>query len=240
MATYTKGYRIIGILGGMGPQASCELYRLINDISVRTYGAKRNSDFPHLLINSLPVPDLIADAQGQEGTVGLVRDGARNLCRAGATDLMMACNTMHAFAEDITKPINCRFHSIVDIVIDALKRKEINNIYVLSTRTTMKSFLYQTALEKAGIRYHLPSEEMQESTVQNILNCIAGSFSSAEEEKYMLKVINEAKKEAKTEAVLLACTELPLILKRDFPRDIRKISSLEEMARKICSIHFTP
>ncbi|MDD3028854.1 MAG: amino acid racemase [Alphaproteobacteria bacterium] len=221
----------------MGPQASCELYRLINLISIQEFHATKNSDFPHVLINSIPVSDLISDTQKRDDTVRLVNKGAQALCRAGATDLMLACNTMHAFSDEITKNVKCRFHSMIDIVIRALKKKKIRKALILSTRTTIKTNLYQDALDKAGIGYCLPEKKLLDISVRNILKFISGKFTPDDERKYIQLVIKEAKKHPDIDTILLACTEMPLIVSKIIP-NYNKISSLEETARAACNLYF--
>lgn len=229
--------KIIGILGGMGPQASCELYRLINSISIQEFQATKNSDFPHVLINSIPVPDLISDTQKRDDTVGLVNEGARALCKAGATDLVLACNTMHAFSDEIMKNVKCRFHSMIDIVIGTLKKNKVCKVLILSTRTTINTNLYQNALDKVGIGYCLPEKELLDLSVRNILKFISGKFTPDDERKYVQLVIKEAKKHPDIDAVLLACTEMPLIVSKIIP-NYNKISTLEETARAVCNLYF--
>ena len=52
--------KIIGILGGMGPEASGYLYKLLIDLSIKHFNARHNDDFPEVIIHSIPVPDFIS------------------------------------------------------------------------------------------------------------------------------------------------------------------------------------
>jgi len=53
--------KIIGIIRGMGPQASCELYRLLIEGARHRYGSKNNDEYPEILIDSVPVPDFLSE-----------------------------------------------------------------------------------------------------------------------------------------------------------------------------------
>jgi aspartate racemase len=227
----------IGILGGMGPQASCELYRLINSISVENYRAERNSDFPHLLINNLPVPDLISSTGSADQTIHAVRLGAVNLLNAGVTDLFMACNTMHAFADELFTGLNCNFHSMVDIVIDKVKQLGNPKIFIFGTKTTLETGIYQNAAQKVEIDFSTPSEELLKQTVALILSTIGGEEKTRDKAKYLDLMMKEAKA-ANTKNILLACTELPLVIQNTLP-DYNLISTLQVMAERICALHFT-
>src|SRR6266567_3750257 len=62
------GMHTLGVLGGMGPAASCLFLHWIIERARVAHGARRNEDFPHILLSSLPVMDLVrpADLSGQE------------------------------------------------------------------------------------------------------------------------------------------------------------------------------
>src|SRR3954471_18406084 len=93
---------IIGILGGMGPEATIDLMRRV----LLATPAMDDSDHVHLLVDSNPdVPSRIAaliDRTGQSPGPELVTMGLR-LQSAGAEALAIACNTAHAYAPDITR-----------------------------------------------------------------------------------------------------------------------------------------
>jgi aspartate/glutamate racemase len=60
-STSKNSHNSIAILGGMGPQASSKLYNLLIEKSIKTYGVEDNSQFPEILLNSIPVPDFISN-----------------------------------------------------------------------------------------------------------------------------------------------------------------------------------
>ncbi len=63
---------ILGVLGGMGPQASVRFYDVIIQTSINTYNIQKSADFPHLLINNIPVPDLVKSKEDEEKTLEIV------------------------------------------------------------------------------------------------------------------------------------------------------------------------
>ncbi len=227
--------KTIGILGGMGPQASCELYRLVNEKSCLAGRAAHNADFPHLLLNSLPVPDLIRDRDAEQKTVAMARDGAFALQRAGATDILMSCNTMHLFQKTITEGLNTRFHSLIDIV--ATSMKTARKVLLLGSSTTIEAGLYQKALKKQGILYQEPSDALRNQSVDVILATIGQNLMPHMVTAYTETVLQEARNDPEIDTIGLVCTELPLA----FPpklKDFCLISSLNEAANYVVSLHF--
>ena len=108
--------RVIGIIGGMGPEATVELMRQI----IRRTPAHDDSDHVRMLVDNNPkVPSRIAFLL--EG--GLVDPAptlvsmARGLERSGATMLAMPCNTAHAFASAIREAVNIPFIDMIDAAL---------------------------------------------------------------------------------------------------------------------------
>ncbi len=225
--------KLLGVLGGMGPQASCELYRLVNLISLQDYKVVANADFVHLLIDSVPVPDLIVDEKSREDTVRFVADEARRLCQAGVTDLFMACNTMHAFWPQITSGLTCSAHSLIDIVVQRVMKDKAHKVFILGTNTTISSGLYQEAFQKNQISYVVPEAALQAATVQSIVKFIAGVLTPKEKEDFISLIVEALKQTPDVDTILLACTELPIFLPSKIG-DLSPISSLEELARYMC------
>lgn len=226
--------KTIGILGGMGPQASCELYRLINQHCCGQERKLQNRDFPHLIINSLPVPDLIASEKEKKQTISMVNQGALALARAGATDIFMSCNTMHAYQDEITCGLAVRFHSLIDIVAD--RAQGARKVLILGSNTTMETGLYQDALNKRGIDYTIPDDSLIDKTVEMILATIAQRTTEQNLDRYIADVMAAAGRDPEIDTILLGCTELPLI----FPERLgnyRVLNSLSALAEHILSIH---
>lgn len=220
----------------MGPQASCELYRIVNEKSVNTHQARRNADFPHLLISNLPVPDLINDRDAEARTVAMVKAEAQRLDGAGVTDLFLACNTMHLYADGMFGDLNCRFHSLIDAVGDRLAESGVEKVFLLGTKTTIATNLYQDSLKRRGIRYATPSAPLLSETVSMILGAISGESDAGKLKRFYQEIEQEARGNGAA-AIALSCTELPLIV-RGAIGGLPTLSSLDVLADKICGLHY--
>ena len=76
-------WKTIGILGGMGPEATAELYKRIVQICQRDFGAKYDSDFPTIFIYSMPLPDVVEENENPELIRTMISEGFEKLKRAG-------------------------------------------------------------------------------------------------------------------------------------------------------------
>ena len=228
--------KIIGILGGMGPQASCELYRLINTLSIREYGAQKNDEFPYLRISSLPVPDLISNQENKEKTIAMAHKEAKALLLSGVTDIVMPCNTMHLYADSIIDCLDLQFHALPEIVLSEAQNKKYSQVLILGTNTTIKSELYQSIFKKHNISYVEPDETLVELSVQVIVNTISGIENPQLKQLFLDEVLSVVNLH-KVDSILLACTELPIAIQNPIG-NLPLLSSLELAAKHVCNIHF--
>ena len=130
--------KTLGILGGMGPQAGLRFCSLLLE-QARVHGAKTNADYPHFLLSNLPVPDLITSHDDEEISVRMVEDEIRNLGKAGAGVIVMACNTMHVFADRFIAASDGRFLSMVDEVVRVISKPQ----YFVENPNHWKPVYYQ-------------------------------------------------------------------------------------------------
>lgn len=217
----------IGILGGMGPQASIRTYELIIDLAIREHGADANDRFPYILLANIPVPDLIGDTSHQQKTIGMVRESALALRAAGADFLIMPCNTMHLFVRDIFAD-DLPFVSMIESVVMDCLRSGFRKVGILGSPTSLRSGLYQSALESRGIVPIAPAEEKYPTLLTCIQSVIAGDIQARH-----IAAIGDLVAElqfAGAEAVILGCTELPL-LARELRLGIPLLDSPLSLAR---------
>ena len=186
----------IGILGGMGPEATAELYlRIIRIFQVR-YGAKYDSDFPEIIIINVPIPDVVEDVTQEQKVKEMLLESVRKLQTAGVDIIAVPCNTAMFFFENIDVPI-------VDIVQETLKVAQVFEcVGVIGTKTTLQKKLYGDAIT--------PNEEEQKLVTQIILRILAGE--KLEEDLDFLTELVEDLKLRGAERVILGCTELPLLI----------------------------
>jgi aspartate racemase len=221
----------VGVLGGMGPQASIRFYNDVINISIKNYNVKKNGEFPHILLDNIPVPDLVKNKKDQIKTVNLVSKEALKLKIAGAKFIVMPCNTMHLYADKIMKNVNIKFVSMIDSVVAKVKKDNISVVGILGTQTTISSGLYSKVLELNGIKV-IEADPKDNKAIANIIHkVIAGRIKNSDKEKFYAIAKKLSKNGA--EAIILGCTELPLLL-NDKKTAIKFYDSPRILAEKVC------
>ena len=109
-----KNNKIIGIIGGMGPYASAYFYKLLLDKSRDFYGAKKNNDYPEILIDSVPIPDFISDTKNLEEAREILTERVKRMNGYGVSVIGVTCNTAHILFEDLVGLSPAEFISIID------------------------------------------------------------------------------------------------------------------------------
>jgi aspartate racemase len=210
----------IGILGGMGPEATNELYlRLIQAFQAK--GAVYDEDFPSIYIYNLPAPDI---AEKENDILSLLVEGLEKLQKMGSEILAVPCNTATCI---IDKNVNILgFVSIVKETVRKVKDYRYKKVGLLCTKLTLKTEAYQSSLEKEGIEFVLPTKEDREEITRIILNILSGK--KLPTDKLTLERITDRMTEEGAEAVILGCTELPLIFKNSTIRTIDTLQILVE------------
>ena len=98
-------YRKVGIIGGMGPEATAEMYRRIIKVFQRRYGAVYDSDYPEMVIVNLPIPDVVEREGYSSAVKDMLVETASKLKEYGVDFIAIPCNTVSVFSETIRKVV---------------------------------------------------------------------------------------------------------------------------------------
>ncbi len=230
-----KTNKKVGIIGGVGPQATKFIYEKIIELSQSKYGAKNNNDYPDLIIESLPIPDFISNKGSIETARKMLIESVKNLTKTGVTRLCLGSNTVHILLEELKNHSNVEFISIINLVTKKCLKNKFSKVGLFGTPVLLESGLYEKELGKNGIELILPNEKEIEITDSVIRDILAGK--EASKKKEYLEALNNVF-ESGAEAIILGCTELPLVVDyRSFGNKI--ISSDEVLAEGIVDYYFT-
>jgi len=202
--------KTIGILGGMGPEATAAVYLNIVRIFQRRFGARFDADFPHMLIDSLPVPDVVQQVENEAGFIRTLRGGAIRLEDAGAQFLIVACNTAQKYLPQIMSAVSIPIIDLVLEVAEAVAWRRYSRAGLLGTEATIRDHLYDGSFQRRGIELLTPEPAERVVVTRAIMEILAGS--DPEVPRADLLPILESLRERGAEAVVLGCTELPLVL----------------------------
>lgn len=217
--------RIIGVVGGAGPYAGLDLVQKIFDHTLA------NTDQEHLPVALLSYPGEIPDRSAfllgkseENPGIALARI-VRQLDSLGASVVAIPCHTAHAsLIYDVMKKELARessraqvLHIAEQTALFVMKHFPSNRRFgILSTSGTRKARIYPQAFESHGLAVAEPSAQVQENVHRAIYDPNFGikaksSPVTSEARQMVLDAISELKDEG-AEAVVLACTELPLAI----------------------------
>ena len=166
--------KTIGIIGGMGPEATADIYLKIIKLYQKRFGTKLDSDYPRILIDSIPIPDVINDFENKEKTLSILEQSARNLESLGVDFIIIACNTVSSFIPYLEKKISIPIINIVEEVKNKILEKGYRKVGLLSTSNTFKSGVYGSLLEESGIKTIYPTQKSRSKINGIILNVMSG------------------------------------------------------------------
>lgn len=200
--------KIIGIIGGMGPEATVDLFQKILD---KTAAAEDQDHHRVLIYNNPKIPDRTAAILGDaESPLAELVKTAKTLEKAGASFLVIPCNTAHYFAAEIQKAVNI---DIINMIAETAKQiaqtGAIKKVGIMGTKAVIDTGIYDQKLADLGIEVVKPFSE-QKAKLMEIIYAIKSS-SATEKMEQQLTQIALSLLDRGADAVVLGCTELPLL-----------------------------
>lgn len=200
--------KCIGIIGGMGPMATCDLMQKM------ICHMKAESDQEHIRICvdcNTNIPDRTeAILNRGENPLPEMTKSAIRLQSDGADVLTISCNTAHWFFDELSKYVDIPIIHMPRETAKYLKKNKIKSAAVLATDGTVLSGIYEKALLEEEIRCLYPNCEEQKLVMTLIYECIkAGKPFDSHVEKIRAMIQNLRDRGA--EVFVLGCTELPIL-----------------------------
>jgi aspartate racemase len=206
----------IGIIGGLSPESTLYYYRLFIDMcneNERLHGAY-GVDYPPVIIYSVNFNEfysLIASERWPELTNRLL-EVLQALHRAGADFGLISSNTPHAVFDELKARSPIPLMSIVEEICRAVWEQGLSRVGLFGTGTTMRLDFYQKVFRKRGITIVLPREDEQAYIQSKIISELALGILSDETRTEFLRIGRRMVDDELIEGLLLACTEIPLLL----------------------------
>lgn len=223
----------LGIIGGLGPMATAYFLQLLTQMSDTAV------DQEHMEIHMISRPSIpdrtkfILGLSDESPAIGMSEVG-KQLKISGAELLAMPCVTGHYFYKEIVNNVGIPMINMIEETAEYLQNKKIVKIGILATDGTIRSNLFQCAIENRGIKVIIPDEIEQQKIMDIIYKDIkAGRPANIKN----FEQVSEGLWQKGAEVILLACTELSL-LKRDYQIGKGYLDTMEVLAAKavrICS-----
>ena len=200
--------KTIGILGGMGPLATADLFRKIVTMT------KAGCDNDHIRIyidDNASIPDRTAAIlSGGKDPTPIMADSLKKLEACGADCIIMPCNTAHYFLPRLQAMTQVPFLSMLEATARTCAAAfPGKTAAILATKGTLATGLYEEALKAQGVRYLVPNAEEQDALMRVIYD---GVKADAAPEAYRadMEGVMETLAARGADYFILGCTELPV------------------------------
>lgn len=224
--------KTIGILGGMGPEATAYMYSLI----IKHTQVEKDQDHIRIFISSNPETPPRTEAILHQGPspVPFLVEGIQQLKNAAVDFVIMPCVTAHYFLPQVFAQIDIPFLSLIDEAADWAKENipGLKKVGLLSSTGTQVSGLFHNKFKEAGIDVMTPEEKDQQKVMSAIFGTggIKAGFSSGSSKDDIIRAA-EKLTAGGAEAIIAGCTELPLVLKAS-DISVPLIEPMDILARK--------
>src|SRR5213592_3297106 len=214
--------KTLGMIGGVGPESTIDYYKNI----IALYRERqRDGSYPQFVINSIDLRKGIdfMNANNLAGMANYLLEEIMKLPRAGADFAIIAANTPHIVFDDIASKSPIPLISIVEATCDYAKERKMKRLALFGTRYTMQATFYSKVFSREGIDLIVPESKDQDYIHEKyfselvpgnfLLETRAGLLAIMDRMKAKIDPPSRGYGEAGLDGVILAGTELPLILR---------------------------
>src|SRR5690554_3743195 len=205
--------KTIGLIGGMSWESTVEYYRLINEEINSRMGGLHSGKCLLYSVDFGEIEPFMRTNEWDKIGQALI-NAAKDLEKGGADFILLCTNTMHKLFEQIKDGIKTELIHIADATAEKVLRENIERVGLLGTRQTMEEDFYKSRLEKKGVQVLIPNQKDRDIVHQVIFNelCL-GKIRKESKEEY--KRIIEELISMGAEGIILGCTEIPLLIKKE-------------------------
>lgn len=198
----------------MSWESTVSYYQIINESVKKRLGGLHSAKILLYSVNFDEIETLQHKGEWEK-TGDILSKAAQNLEQGGAEFMLICTNTMHKVAPQIEKNINIPILHIADATGNILKNDNKKTVGLLGTAFTMEQDFYKGRLkEKFGLDVTIPNDEERAKIHEIIYNELCLGQIKEASKKYYLNVIERLKTEG-TEAVILGCTEIALLVGKE-------------------------
>lgn len=235
VATFTTRKNMdktIGMIGGLGPEATIDYYKRIVD-----FFHERNQSLssPEIVICSVDISRLfrLVDEQRWNSLVEWLVEKIVSLKNAGADFAAISANTPHIVFDQIQAQSPLPLISIVDATLESAKAKGFTRLGLLGTRFTMQSNFFGERFAKENVAVVVPNDDEQSLIHEKLVNEIELGIFTEPTRQQLLTIVENMRVRENIDAIILGCTELPLIL-NEAPAEISFLNTTAIHVEAIC------
>jgi len=200
---------IAGLVGGLGPESTIDYYRRL----LAAWDRESPGSSPGIVIDSLDVQvGLRLVASDLPALTAYLLDSVRRLAGAGVDFVALTANTAHIVFDDLAARSPVPLLSIVETCAAEAGRRGHRRLALLGTRFTMAASFYPTAMARSGIAVVAPEPAERDWLHERYVGELLKGDFREETRRGVEALVARLRQEEGADAVVLAGTELPLLL----------------------------
>lgn len=205
-----KTRKRLGIIGGLGPLASSFFYELITRHTL----AERDQDHLDIVLFShasmVDRTEALKSADGAEQLIDTLVQDVRLLREAGAEHIAVPCNTTHVVFDQVEARTAFKMINMIEEAVLEIRSRypEVHTVGIMATDGTIENHIYQTALEKQGLKALILPSDQQKQVMQVIYEQVKAGKAIDQERIHR---IAEQFHASGAQMIILGCTELSVV-----------------------------
>lgn len=227
--------KTIGVLGGMGPEASSNLYSKIIKYAQHKYGAVQDFDYPPIIIYSLPLfgfdeTGIVDEKVAKKQLI----DGVKKLESAGCDLIIIACNTVHSYYQEMQSAVKVPIFNIIEETKKRVIKFGYKKVGLFASESTNKLKLYQNRFADSNIEVISPNSE-QQKILNRVIEHVMGGNQKTEDIIFLKDIARDYIRQG-AEAIVMGCTEIPLAINQAHT-DIKLFDTIEIIVQ--CAVDYS-
>ena len=203
--------KTLGIIGGLGPESTVDYYQRIIALFRERTGDRHYPEFVIVSVDLRKGLDFM-DANDFNGMADYLLQAIGTLARASANFGLISANTPHIVFDEVASQSPIPLISIVEATCAAAKARELKRLALFGTRYTMQASFYPKVFSREGIELLVPEPNDQNWIHDKYFSELVPGIFLPETRAGLIAIVDRIKAKSDIDGVILAGTELPLIL----------------------------
>ncbi|WP_423130261.1 aspartate/glutamate racemase family protein [Gaoshiqia sp. Z1-71] len=208
--------RKIGILGGLGPEATVDYYKeIISAFNDRNAGGELS--YPEMVIYSVNMSVFIGFLENRDDqqAAEYLANCINRMEKAGVDFAVISANTPHLLFNEIRGLVNLPLISIVEACKNEARKQGLKRCGLLGTKFTMNARFYADSFKEAGIDVFSPGRDEIEKINRKLFTELELGIFKEETKNELLEIVGNMIDRHEIDSVILGCTEFPLMFQDD-------------------------
>jgi aspartate racemase len=191
--------------------STADYYRRLNQIAQERLGGVASARLVLESVNRQDYVDAVIVRRDEVAACAQILEAARGVEAAGAAFIVICCNDVHRFVDEIAPQISIPFLHIAEATAQAIRARELKTVALLGVRKTMEGDFYPRVLKRYGIDTMIPNEAEKAYVHGTIYDELVMDVFSEETRRGYVSLVDDLKARG-AEGVIFGCTEIPLLL----------------------------